>query len=458
VALSDLTAPDAVFRALREFEELGREPFLAKYGFRKARSYFLVHEGRAYDSKAIAGAGHGYQHPERGPLQPTDFSGGDATVKARLEALGFTVVVTEPATGDTRSLALFEDYSRREVHDIFAPRASFSPGAGLWGLSGIVEHQPGDFVLFVTFGREQGDHLFDEGVTPEGVVSWQSQPQQALNDPQVRRLIAHDSETGNVRLFLRTATRTTDGATMPYTYLGRLAYVTHDAERERPVYFQWQLIDAWPPPAAVLERIGLALGDADAVIAPRPDRPAAEKAGLLETSPPSARDRTGRRTSDFQGRKAPDRSLTDARNRALGLAGELAVIAREQDWLRRNGRADLAELVRHVAVVEGDGAGYDVASAELDGSATFIEVKTTRGGPETSFFVTANEVEFSRRHGASYRLYRLYDFSPESGAGSYYVKRGALADDPSLQLEPIQFRARLVAVPGSPDAPRLDAT
>jgi hypothetical protein len=111
-----------------------------------------------------------------------------------------------------------------------------------------------------------------------------------------------------------------------------------------------------------------------------------------------------------------------------------------------------------VAVVEGDGAGYDVASAELDGSATFIEVKTTRGGPETSFFVTANEVEFSRRHGASYRLYRLYDFSPESGAGSYYVKRGALADDPSLQLEPIQFRARLVAVPGSPDAPRLDAT
>jgi hypothetical protein len=41
-------------------------------------------------------------------------------------------------------------------------------------------------------------------------------------------------------------------------------------------------------------------------------------------------ERSGRRTADFRGRKSPDRSKQDAKNRALGLAGELAVVAHEQ--------------------------------------------------------------------------------------------------------------------------------
>ena len=56
MALSDVTDPDAVRRALHEFDDLGRDQFLAKYGFAKSRSYFLIADGRAYDSKAIVGA------------------------------------------------------------------------------------------------------------------------------------------------------------------------------------------------------------------------------------------------------------------------------------------------------------------------------------------------------------------------------------------------------------------
>ncbi len=44
-----------------------------------------------------------------------------------------------------------------------------------------------------------------------------------------------------------------------------------------------------------------------------------------------------------------------------------------------------------------------------------------------------------------FRLYRLYDFDPESGRGSYYVLRGSLTHDASLHLEAVQFRARLAA-------------
>jgi hypothetical protein len=73
-----------------------------------------------------------------------------------------------------RSLALDQDYTRKEVHDIFTPNAPFTPQSGTWGLHGIiaVPDQPGDVLFFVTFGQRQGEHLFDEGITDTGVLSW----------------------------------------------------------------------------------------------------------------------------------------------------------------------------------------------------------------------------------------------------------------------------------------------
>ena len=80
-------------QAIAEYDRLGKQAFLARYGFGPAHRYFLVQDGREYDSKAIAGAAYGYQYPERGPLTPQEFSGGERTVQARLEALGFTLRV-----------------------------------------------------------------------------------------------------------------------------------------------------------------------------------------------------------------------------------------------------------------------------------------------------------------------------------------------------------------------------
>lgn len=54
--LNDLTSRDAVLQAMVEFDRLGRTDFISKYGFRPARSYFVIHDGRSYDSKAIVGA------------------------------------------------------------------------------------------------------------------------------------------------------------------------------------------------------------------------------------------------------------------------------------------------------------------------------------------------------------------------------------------------------------------
>jgi 5-methylcytosine-specific restriction protein A len=94
MALKDVTDREAVLSAIKEFDAIGREAFLAKYNFAPAKRYFIEQNGKVYDSKAIAGAAHGYQH---GPaMNSGDFSGGEATVAPRLEKLGFKV--TRPDT------------------------------------------------------------------------------------------------------------------------------------------------------------------------------------------------------------------------------------------------------------------------------------------------------------------------------------------------------------------------
>lgn len=138
-----------------------------------------------------------------------------------------------------RPLQLFASYSRRDVHGIFSPDTVFVPQAGSWGLHGIVDilERPGDYVFFVTFGQAQGDHTFDEFITEDGVLSWQSQPRQHFQDRRIRDFIQHREEVNNIYLFLRPGKQT------DYTYLGRLKYLDHDPDKECPVYFQWQLLD-----------------------------------------------------------------------------------------------------------------------------------------------------------------------------------------------------------------------
>lgn len=84
---------ESVLKAIDEFDALGRERFLEKYGFGQSRTYFLVYGGKFYDSKAIYGAAYRFENSSHGPLRPSDFCGGWTTVRKWLEALGFEVRV-----------------------------------------------------------------------------------------------------------------------------------------------------------------------------------------------------------------------------------------------------------------------------------------------------------------------------------------------------------------------------
>ncbi len=98
-------------------------------------------------------------------------------------------------------------------------------------------------------------------------------------------------------------------------------------------------------------------------------------------------------------------------NAALGLVGEEWVVDFERSRLLTAGRADLAKEVRHVARLDGDGLGYDVRSFDPQNERErFIEVKTTRSGILTPFYLTRNEVEVSKRVPEKFSLYRVHSY------------------------------------------------
>ena len=94
----------------------------------------------------------------------------------------------------------------------------------------------------------------------------------------------------------------------------------------------------------------------------------------------------------------------------VGLAGEEFVINFERARLIHAGVEKLASKIEHVAKEKGDGAGFDVLSFEKSGDERLIEVKTTKYGVHTPFYISRNELEVSKSESVRYHLYRLFDF------------------------------------------------
>jgi hypothetical protein len=133
-----------------------------------------------------------------------------------------------------------------------------------------------------------------------------------------------------------------------------------------------------------------------------------------------------------------DYLLLESRNRSLGLAGELFVAEFEVRRLHAAGQKSLADRVEHVAAMRGDGLGYDVLSFEVSGQERYIEVKTTDFGAATPFYVSRNEVAFSREYIDQFYLARVHEFR---SAPKFFELKGAI--DRNVQLDPVSYVARL---------------
>lgn len=126
----------------------------------------------------------------------------------------------------------------------------------------------------------------------------------------------------------------------------------------------------------------------------------------------------------------------EARNRALGDAGEEFVINFERARLINLGCESLASKIEHVAKSRGDAEGFDILSYEKSGTKRLIEVKTTKYGPHTPFFVSRNEVQISKAHAKQYHLYRVFAFRIDP---RLFALHGALSS--TCDLDPTTYIA-----------------
>lgn len=132
----------------------------------------------------------------------------------------------------------------------------------------------------------------------------------------------------------------------------------------------------------------------------------------------------------------------DARNRALGRAGEEQILRHEQLSLASAGRNDLARRVRWASDEDGDCvAGYDIASFETDGSSRLIEVKTTNGWERKPFHINRNELAVADERRHDWCLVRLWNFAREPRA---FELRPPL--EAHVSLLPTSFQASFRAV------------
>jgi hypothetical protein len=130
-------------------------------------------------------------------------------------------------------------------------------------------------------------------------------------------------------------------------------------------------------------------------------------------------------------------------NRKLGEQGEAFVIEFERQRLIHANRPDLAAEVEWSSKEKGDGLGYDVRSFQWQNKQPieeehYIEVKTTNSGKYQPFYISANELAYSKEYANRYSLYRVYDFNKQS---RLFQLSGAV--DQHVYLQAQNYRASL---------------
>lgn len=127
-------------------------------------------------------------------------------------------------------------------------------------------------------------------------------------------------------------------------------------------------------------------------------------------------------------------------NKRIGDLGELWVLEREKSTLNHLSNSILEKKIKHTSKEVGDGTGYDIESIDKEGNPIFIEVKTTKGGKNTPFYITRNELEKSIIEKDRYYLYRLYNFNVDSNTADLLIIKGELTN---LCNFPTNFRVNL---------------
>ena len=159
---------------------------------------------------------------------------------------------------------------------------------------------------------------------------------------------------------------------------------------------------------------------------------------LIEVQPPTTINRkiNPYEKIEFGRKNKKNYALIENNNKNLGRRGEELVLEFEKQRVTKL-KLDVSK-VQWISEVKGDDEGYDILSLNDDGSARYIEVKTTTQGIDFHFFISGREVEFSRRNKDNYFIYRVFNLNKSP---NFYTQKGYVID--SFELFPTEFKASL---------------
>ena len=158
---------------------------------------------------------------------------------------------------------------------------------------------------------------------------------------------------------------------------------------------------------------------------------------LQEVDPPK-RGKRKRKISIGNGSKNIDFKKADKENKLTGDLGEKLVLEYEKNKLKASKIPDIDEKVFLTSSKKDEyGNAYpcDIISYNpKTGDKVFIEVKTTRKGINTPFYISDAEVKFSEDHENNYVLYRVFD-ALVNATPKFYRVEGKVEDNFLLENE-----------------------
>lgn len=425
--LNDLSHKDIVesIRCLGQYE-----PW--RYCYRDSTTYDLIYEGNHYPPKFIFGIAA--KTKLNRPLISDEFSGGENSESHEiLKSRGFYI---EQRSEQSTKPILLSKYNRKEISQLFEPDSKFTAGSGRWGISGIIKlkNDTDDLIFIVTIEKPHSGNPYEDSLTDDGLLLWETQKKMDVDSLFVNRLRAHDHNASNIHLFLRYQEKT------DYTYLGLLAYEWYDQFSTEPVRFKWRLLNnqavknfkhiqnvsSAPQNLAADEQSEKF--DVNAMTGQLVDFPKAKESNKISK----------KRKGNLNGELQPDWASADERNRTLGDRGEQLVMKFEEDKLKKLGHFDLAAKIERVSLTN-CAAGYDIKSFDEQGSEIFIEVKTTKSGLHTPFYISPNELLVSAENKHKYYLYRIHEFDLKKNKYRLYISKGSVGD--TFLLQPTNFKA-----------------
>ncbi|MFC7445321.1 DUF3883 domain-containing protein [Mesoflavibacter profundi] len=136
-----------------------------------------------------------------------------------------------------------------------------------------------------------------------------------------------------------------------------------------------------------------------------------------------------------------DYSNRSRKFKRIGDRGEQIVLRAERQFLKKNGRKDLAKLVDQISKRD-DSVGYDIKSYELDGTEKLIEVKSTlRKIGNSNIFLSANELQVAENK-ENYYFYIIYEVGSKRPK-IWKVKSSDFLNDSNIVKEPILYKLNM---------------